>query len=51
MSFLRRLRNWLRELGGGEREYLCDTCRYDHPHACHRRERPNATECADYKRR
>ncbi|MCD5402128.1 hypothetical protein LR013_06060 [candidate division NPL-UPA2 bacterium] len=48
--------NWLRNLsqkikslfGGG---FLCDTCKYDWGNACHRRERPNATRCPDYKRR
>ena len=28
---------------------LCDTCRYDYGDACTRRERPNATRCADYE--
>ena len=31
--------------------FLCDSCLYDYPHACHRRERPNATVCPDYKPR
>jgi hypothetical protein len=31
--------------------FLCDTCMYDYPAACHRPERPNATECPDYKKR
>lgn len=30
---------------------LCDSCRYDHPSACRNRERPNATECDEYKSR
>ncbi|NOX97239.1 MAG: hypothetical protein GXO98_04100 [Nitrospirae bacterium] len=49
--------NWLKALwqriklacrGGG---FLCDTCKYDWGNACRRRERPNATQCPDYKRK
>lgn len=29
-------------------EFLCDHCRYDHPSACLRPERPNAVKCPDY---
>jgi hypothetical protein len=29
-------------------EFLCDNCRYDHPSACHRPQRPNAVKCPDY---
>ncbi|MDI6793809.1 MAG: hypothetical protein QME81_13250 [bacterium] len=36
--------------GGGD-AFLCDTCRYDYPSACHRPERPNATRCPEYKPR
>ncbi|MCK4261519.1 hypothetical protein KAU86_01600 [bacterium] len=32
-------------------EFLCDTCKYDWGNVCRRRERPNATQCPDYKRR
>ncbi len=48
------LRSWswfrglIRAAGGGS-EFLCDTCRYDHGNACHRRERPNAVRCEDYR--
>lgn len=48
------LRSWswfrglIRAAGGGG-EFLCDTCRYDHGNACHRRERPNAVRCEDYR--
>lgn len=31
-------------------EFLCDSCKYDHPNLCGRSERPNATSCPDYKR-
>ena len=31
-------------------EFLCDSCKYDHPDLCGRPERPNATQCPDYKR-
>jgi len=49
--------NWLRNLwqrmklafsGDG---FLCDTCKYDWGNACQRRERPNATQCPDYKKK
>lgn len=30
---------------------LCDTCKYDYGEACSRRDRPNARECPDYKKR
>ena len=30
---------------------LCDTCKYDYGTACTRPERPNATVCADHKKR
>lgn len=35
-----------RPLGG----FLCDDCRYDDERYCSRPERPNATECPDYRR-
>ncbi|MBN1517784.1 hypothetical protein JXA32_14565 [Candidatus Sumerlaeota bacterium] len=31
--------------------FLCDSCRYDYGGVCNRPERPNATECPDYKRK
>ncbi len=45
-TFWQRLLNAV-GLGG----ILCDTCKYDYGTACTRRERPNATECPDYRRR
>jgi hypothetical protein len=35
----------------GNPKLLCDTCLYDYPSACWNPERPNATECPDYKKR
>jgi hypothetical protein len=32
-------------------EFLCDSCKYDHPNLCSRPERPNATSCPDYRER
>ena len=32
----------------GQNIFLCDNCKWNWPNACHRRERPNATECPDY---
>jgi len=34
---------------GGAR-YLCDSCRYDYGDACRRPERPNASECPEYRK-
>ena len=34
--------------GGG---FLCDSCLLDYGNACSRPERPNATQCPDYKKR
>ena len=34
----------------GMDDILCDTCRYDHPHACRNPDRPNATDCDEYAR-
>ena len=31
--------------------FLCDSCKWNWRTACHRPERPNATECPDYSRR
>ncbi len=45
-----RLRTRLKE-ALGQNIFLCDTCKWNWPSACHRRERPNATECADYAAR
>ena len=41
-----KLSSWL-----GLGRILCDTCKYDYGTACTRPERPNATVCADYKRK
>lgn len=38
-------------LRGGARPYLCDRCKYDDARYCSRPERPNATECAEFKER
>ena len=48
---LKKLKRLLKKIFMIEDEFLCDTCRYDYGDACTRRERPNATECPDYKRR
>lgn len=58
---MRSLANWWRDLRNRLRQrwvqfsapgkFLCDTCRYDYGTACHRRERPNAAKCPDYKPR
>jgi hypothetical protein len=37
-------------LGAGS-AFLCDTCAYDDPRVCSQPDRPNATRCAEYKRR
>jgi hypothetical protein len=50
MGFLRKLKKKIKKLFGGS-EFLCDTCLYDYRGACSRPERPNATECPDYKKR
>jgi len=50
MSWFRRFRQWLMDVLGAA-DILCDTCKYDHPTACRNPERPNATQCKDYKRR
>ncbi|MCE5229448.1 hypothetical protein LLG95_07615 [bacterium] len=48
-----KAQSWLRALiraaGGGDDEFLCDTCQYDHGSVCRRPERPNATRCKDYR--
>ena len=44
--FWQKLISWL-GVGG----FLCDTCKFDHPTACRRPERPNAKVCPDYERR
>ncbi len=31
--------------------FLCDSCKFNHPNTCSLPDRPNATRCADYKRR
>jgi hypothetical protein len=47
---LKRILRSIKRAFGLER-FLCDTCRYDYRSACNRPERPNATECKDYKPR
>ena len=51
-AWLRRLLQRVRAIfaAGGEREFLCDSCRYDYGTACTRPERPNARVCPDYKK-
>jgi len=43
-------RNPLRRLLGGT-DLLCDDCKYNYHDVCFRRDRPNATQCPDYKRK
>lgn len=50
MKWLDQLKARLSALFGGSR-FLCDTCKYNYGNACWRPERPNATSCADYRRR
>ena len=50
MSFLKRFWQWLKDLLGMD-TILCDSCRYDLPRACRNPERPNATQCEEYKPR
>jgi hypothetical protein len=33
------------------RRFLCDSCLYDYHTACNNPERPNVTDCPDYKKR
>jgi len=47
---LKKIIQAIKRVFGLER-FLCDTCRYDYRGACARPERPNATECPDYKSR
>jgi hypothetical protein len=35
----------------GMNVFLCKNCRWDWRSACHNRERPNATWCADYQKK
>ena len=50
MSPLRRFWQWLMDVLGMA-DILCDTCRYDHPNTCRNPDRPNATQCRDYRKR
>ncbi|MFP4378966.1 MAG: hypothetical protein ACLFUS_00565 [Candidatus Sumerlaeia bacterium] len=47
----RRIGNLIRKVLQLEPRFLCDSCKYDHPHVCRRPERPNAVECPDYKKK
>ena len=52
LSLLRRVAEFFRRLFAvRSKRYLCDDCKWDYGSACKRRERPNALECQDYKRR
>jgi hypothetical protein len=52
MSLLKKFKAWWRRISPpGGSEFLCDTCKYDHPSACNHRERPNARTCDDYRRK
>lgn len=48
---LKKLKLLLKRVFLIEDDFLCDTCRYDYRDACKHPERPNATQCRDYKRR
>ena len=32
-------------------EFLCDACKYNHPDTCTQAERPNATQCSEFRSR
>jgi len=49
-AMLKKIMRAIKRAFGLER-FLCDKCRYDYRGACSRPERPNATECRDYKPR
>lgn len=46
-----QFKNKIRQMLDMDPVFLCDSCRYDHPHVCRRPDRPNALECPDYKPR
>jgi hypothetical protein len=46
-----KIKRLLKKIFLVEEGFLCDTCRYDYREACKRPERPNATQCPDYKKR
>jgi len=48
---LKQLKRFLRKIFMVAEDFLCDSCKYDYGNACTRRERPNATQCPDYKKR
>lgn len=56
--FLQRFFDWFDGKGnksgksarGGGGELLCDSCKYNYGNVCSRPERPNATQCPDFKR-
>lgn len=56
---LKRLYQWLfpepkeQQKGlhlGREKDFLCDSCKYNYGDVCARPERPNAKKCPDYKK-
>ena len=49
-SVRERVRQWWLRLRCPT-EFLCDHCKYDHPSACSRPQRPNAVKCPDYRPR
>jgi hypothetical protein len=49
-SFSNRFRDWWLRFRCPT-EFLCDNCKYDHPSACKRPQRPNAVKCPDYRPR
>lgn len=48
MSFFSKIKRMFKKAFGTER-FLCDTCKYDYGDVCRNPDRPNATECKDYK--
>lgn len=35
---------------GREKDFLCDTCKYNYGSSCSQPERPNVTKCREYKK-
>jgi len=46
-----KITNSLRKLFGGKPMSLCPSCQYDWRSACRNLDRPNVTECDEYKKR